>query len=272
MATRSKTTALSNWDEELAKQAQIAAGMEEGVATGQFFSVKAGVLTWNDAPIKGNEMGVIILDSILENTYYDKEYDPTNPSAPHCFAFGRDDKTMSPHKIVVEAGYQQHATCAGCPMNEFGTADKGRGKACKNTRRLSMIPGGTILKDGTFEEADLDTIESAAAGFMKLPVTSVRAYAAYVKTLSATIKRPPFGVFTRVSVVPDPKTQFQITFELLGKVPNELMEVVLRRHKEAQSLIDFPYQLDDEDAAPAKPARRGATAAKPAVKRGARKY
>ena len=44
MATKkTQTTALVKWDEELAKQAEIAAGMEANTGGGQFFSTKGEI-------------------------------------------------------------------------------------------------------------------------------------------------------------------------------------------------------------------------------------
>ncbi len=263
----SKTTAVAKWDEELARQAELAAGMENSTATGQFFGLKSGVLSFNDAPLPNNEMAVIVLDAVLENVYYEGKYDPDSPQSPMCFAFGRDEKTMAPHKIVVEASNQQcgaSGLCSGCEMNEFGTAEVGRGKACRNTRRLAMIPAGT-LENGKFKPfTDEEHFESASIAFMKLPVTSVKGYAAYVKQVAGALKRPPHAIFTKVKVVPDPKSQFKVTFEPLSQVPDDLLGAVMQRHEEAKSVIDFPYTPFEEEEAP--PPRRGAKAAKPASK------
>lgn len=278
MATKAKTTALTTWDEELAKQAEVAAGMEESTASGQFFSTKGGILSWNDAPLPKNQMAVIILDSILENVFYEGAYDPDVPQGPMCFAFGRDDKEMAPHKIVVEAGNQQcgeSGLCAGCDMNEFGSADVGRGKACRNTRRLGMIPAGTFDDTGKFIPIkDLGHYEATSVGFLKLPVMSVKGYAAFVKQVAGGLKRPPHGIITKVSVVPDPKSQFKVVFEAIAKVPDELMGAIMARHEEVKATIDFPYTPNDEEAAPPPPKRGGKSkaAARPPVKRAARKY
>ena len=274
-ATASKTTALVKWDEELAKQAEVAAGMEANTGGGQFFSTKGGILSWQDAPLPNNQMAVVILDSVLENVYYEGRYDPDVPQGPVCFAFGRDEKTMAPHKIVVEAGNQQcgaSGLCAGCEMSEFGTAEVGKGKACRNTRRLGMIPAGTFNAAGKFELIeDEEHFASTAVGFMKLPVTSVKGYASFVKQVAGALRRPPFGIVTKVKVVPDPKSQFKVVFEPIMNLPDELMGAIMQRHEEVKSTIDFPYQPNDEEQAP--PPKRGSRAAqKPAAKRGARKY
>lgn len=273
-ATASKSTALVKWDEELAKQAEIAAGMEANTGGGQFFSTKGGILSWQDAPLPGNQMAVIVLDSILENVYYEGRYDPDVPQRPICFAFGRDEKTMQPHQIVIGASNQQcgaSGQCAGCEMNEFGSAETGRGKACRNTRRLAMIPAGTFNQAGKLELIeDEEHYETTAVGFMKLPVTSVKGYASFVKQVAGALRRPPFGIVTKVKVVPDPKSQFKVVFEPIMNVPDELMGAIMKRHEEAKSTIDFPYQPNDEENAP--PKRGSRAAQKPVGKARGRKY
>jgi len=271
-----KGKAITKWDEELARQAAEAAKVEESTQTGSFFSMKSGVLSFNDSPLPNNEMAVVILDSRLENVFYEGEYDADTPQSPVCFAFGLDEKTMGPHPIVVEAGKQQHDQCAGCPQNEWGSAERGRGKACRNTRRLAMIPAGKFENNGKFKPfTDTKHFEDASVGFMKLPVTSVKGYASFVKQLAGALKRPPHAIFTRVKVVPDPDTQFKVTFEALSQIPNNLLPVIMQRREEVEESIEQPYQLADEDAKPQRP--RGAKKAapkKPAAKKpaGSKKY
>jgi len=237
---KKKGTELANWEQELADQAAVAAKMEEGTAGGTFFSLRGGQLTFNDAPLPGNQMAVVVLDGIMENVYYEGKFDPDNIEGPACFAFGRDLKTMAPHELAVD---KQAATCADCPQNEWGSADTGRGKACANRRRLALIPAGEFnASTGKFEPiTDPDHYATASMAFLKLPVTSVKGYAAVVQQVAAALKRPPHGVFMKFKVVPDPKSQFRVLVEALASVPNELMAVVMQRHEEAAGVIDFPY-------------------------------
>jgi len=263
MATKkSASTAVAKWDEELARQAAAAAAVEESTATGTFFSLKGGILSFNDAPVPGNEMAVIILDGVLENVYYEGAYDPDSVQGPKCFAFGREEKEMKPHTIVIESDNSMSDKCAGCEMNEWGSADTGRGKACRNSRRLAMIPAGNFNDKGKLEVFDDEAFESSAIGFMKLPVTSVKGYAAFVKQVSAALKRPPFAVFTKVKVVPDPSSQFKVLFEPMSQVPDELLGTIFSRVEEAKLSIESPYPAFEEQEAPAP--RRGAKAAAPA--------
>ena len=276
MAGKMKSKALATWDEELAKQAEAAAGMEANVAGGQFFSLKNGTLSFNDAPVPGNQMAVVVLDAVLENVWYEGKYNPEVVNPPTCFAFGRDEREIAPHQAVVDAGQAQAESCAVCPKNEWGTADQGRGKACRNTRRLGLIPAGEINdKTGAFEAfEEVEHFREATVAYLRVPPTSLRGYAAFVKQVAGTLRRPPHGIFTRVRVVPDPKTQIKVTFEPLDQVPDELMATVMARHEEVAKLIEFPYQLADPDAVPAAPARGAQQRGRPATPagRGMRKF
>jgi hypothetical protein len=54
---------------------------------------------------------------------------PMGSEPPTCWSLGGDNAVPSPKAIEA-----QHATCEGCPWDEFGTASKGKGKACKTKR------------------------------------------------------------------------------------------------------------------------------------------
>lgn len=271
---------LATWDEELARHAQEIADNETTSGTGlKTFSTKSGVLSLDEAPMPGNQMAVIILASAYENVYYEGDYDANNPQPPVCFAQALKEVELAPHETVVERGQAQSDACEGCPMNEWGTAERGRGKACKNSRRLVVIPAGSYDRRGelTLIE-DPDHYAGVEAAFLKVPVTSVRGYAAFVKQIAIGLRKPPFAVVTRVALVPDPKNQFAMTFEAVQPITDAaLFETLLARHEEAQqTVLAAPYSLDVREAPEprGKPARgkpvavkgKGAPAAAPAKK------
>jgi len=260
MARKKAGKEIATWDEELAKYAEAAAAAEANAGGGQFFGLKGGILTWQDSPMPDNEIPVIILDSIFENVFFEGDYDPDNPSGPTCFAFARKEDDLAPHEIVVKAEqHQSVGSCEDCEHNEWGSAERGRGKACRNTRRLSMIPAGSFDRNGDLEFIDEPShYENTTMGFMKLPVTSVNGYASFVKQIAGALRRPPFGIITRLRVIPDNKTQFRVLFEPIDNVPVELKDVIMTRVEEARRTIDFPYQLNDDDyEAPAQKSKSG---------------
>lgn len=262
MAKKPQTTAVVDWEKEMEAQAALAAEAQRatGGGGGKFFSTAAGVLSFDGNPMPGSRMVVVVLADINENSYYDGPYDPSTPASPVCFAFNKDEADLEPHTAVDNDPYfeRQHDVCAGCPKNEWGSAATGKGKACKNVARLAMIPAGTFSEkgsgrsravefDGLIDDADHYT--DAEVAYMKLPVMSVKNWASYVKTIAADLKRPPHGVFTEIWLEPDPKSQYKVMFEVVDKVPNELLKIMMDRHVKTQSEIDFPYSPPNTEQA-----------------------
>lgn len=237
--------------ERLAAMAKEASKQEASVASGSFISVKGGKLSFQGNTIKSNELSVVVADSILENCYYPGRYDPENPAPPVCYAFGRDDEDMVPHENSSD---KQAESCKDCPQNKFKTADNGKGKACKNIRRLALLPA---------EPRGAETLSSAEVAYMKVPVTSVKGWASYVRSLDALDKKPPLAFVTTIGVVPDDKTQFKVTFNKEDDLDEDELNAVLDRHEAIAQGIDFPYPEPSEEAPPPKkPAGRSAAAKK----------
>lgn len=256
MAKQGKSTGMIKWDEQLAKEAELAAAQEAKVGGGKFISLKGGIMTFDGAQLPNNQLACVIVDSLFENVMYEGAYDPDNMSPPACFAFGRDEKSLAPHEVVVEANQAVCSDCASCPNNQWGSAEKGKGKACSNRRRLALIAAGSFDSQGRFiPDLDETVMAEAQLAFMKLSPTNTKGWAGYVHQLAQVAKRPPHGVITKIRVVPDPKTQFRVIFEMVENVSNELMGIIMKRREEAQGAIEMPYDLTPAPA-PEPPQRR----------------
>lgn len=250
-----KRTDIINWDEELAKEAMIAADMEQGGGA-KWFSVKSGILSFGGNELPNGEMAVIILGSVLENALYDGPYDEANPAPPVCFAVGTEEATLKPHQLVVDAGTAQGGEdggCASCPMNQFGTANIGKGKACKNQRRLALIPAGKYDERGRLALYDkLEHFEKTPMGLLRVSPSNITAFGTYVRGLTDTMKRPPWAVITRIKVKPDQKTMVVISFDAVQNVPNAWLDVLKKRVQEVRkpNVLDFPMNTEAREAAP----------------------
>lgn len=266
MAVKPKKPAMgvNKWEEELARRAQATSFTEESVSSGgAFLSTRNGRLSFNGGEVPGNKLNVIILGSVLHNAYYKGKFDAKNPAGPVCYAFGvpgpnGEVPDMEPHEKSTEV---QHSACHGCPMNAFGSSDTGRGKACKNIRRLAVIP-----------EDEIDNVEAAQVAYFHIPVTSVKAWSGYIQQISKVLKRPPFAVITEISVTDNDNNQFDVSFKLVSKIDDgDQLAALMAKSDEQAELIAFPYP-PDEPAAPvrgrgkAAPAKFAAPAAKPARK------
>jgi len=261
--TKAAPTSMVKWDAELAKYAAEAAAVTSA-ATGNFISFRGGVISVDKNPVPGNKLECVVTGHVFENAFYGGDFDADNPTPPVCFAFGIKEDDMKPHE---KSSDPQHPQCTGCPQNEWGSADKGNGKACKNIRRLGLIPADAV-ENGTIEEATIL--------YAKTPVTSSKAWDGYVRQVTDTLRRPPFAVVTSITAAPDPKKQFVVSFALSEKIDDsEAFGQLVAKHKQTMKEIDFPYTPMSEEernkprgkkgAAPskyAKPAAKTATAPK----------
>ena len=66
--------------------------------------------------------------------------------------------------------------------------------------------------------------------------------------MAGSLRLPPYGIVTKVTVVPDPKSQFRVNFDALEPLPSDLAHATQQRNKEVSALIDFPYQVAEDEA------------------------
>lgn len=247
-------------------EAQAAKAVAEVPATGgTFLSTKAGILKFGEEVMPGNQVCVIILDAVLENTAYEGKFDENAKAPPICYAFSRleDQATMAPHESMdkfPDYFVPQSETCGACPLNEYGSADTGRGKACQNRARLALLPAGFYSPKRGSRDFDLELFtdpahfKTADIAHLKLPVTSVANYYKFVNDVAASSRRPPHGVIARVFIEPDAKSQFKVHFEMLEVVTDELAEIIMARNEEAMAAKIGGYQPPQEKPPEAKPA------------------
>lgn len=239
----SEDTKMVPWKEKLQEKVK-AQQQQEKAQGGQFISIKSGVMSYGGLPVQGNKADMIVLESIFENAYYPDKYGSSDNTSPACYAFsttGGDD--MAPHP---DAELPQNKTCKTCPQNKYGSADggRGKGKACANRRRLSVISATAA--------ASAEEINNAPTAYLRVPPTSTRFWSSYVQNLLAKTDMPFFASITNVGVVPDPKTTLRCVFTHTAEITDDdLLEALYRRAAAEAQLIDFPYPKSATDSATA---------------------
>lgn len=258
--------ALVKWDAELAKYAEASAAAESG-GSGNFLSMKGGIMAFKGNPLPGNKIEVIVLAFVTENQFYDQdqEYDSDNPQSPICYAFGRPEPApgngraddMVPHEEVPD---KQCEACVDCPHFEWKSAKKGKGKACKEVRRLTMILADSV-------EHGAQGVEDAEEVNLKISVTNTKAWGGYVQQVAA-LKRPPFAVITEIAAFNDPKTQYRLQFKLVEQIKDAaVFAALMARVEESKTKIVAAYPVfDPEDNPPPKRNSRAKPQAKPAAR------
>ncbi len=85
-------------------------------------------------PEKATEIEGVMIFTHRSNGYWSQDYGTGENQAPDCMSM--DGK----QGVVLETG--EIRECEHCPYNQYGTDKQGRGKACKNTRRIYLLLSG----------------------------------------------------------------------------------------------------------------------------------
>lgn len=192
--------------------------------------------------MEGDELEVVIVDFTSTNLFYDSPYDRDNPQSAACFAIGAEPTLMvpSPNSPVKQA-----ETCAACPNNQFGSADNGKGKACKNMRMLALMPSTAL--DDPDEDAPIWT--------MSVPPTSLKAFDGYVSSLANKHRKIPIGVVTRIYQDPN-ETYVAPRFEVVRPLQGDELGTFMTRREEANARLNTEPDVSGYQPPKAKPGRR----------------
>jgi hypothetical protein len=157
-----------------------------GSSSGKRISIRGGVFRMivDGKEIAQNEeraMNIVIVsaNSAVSRTYYEGTYEEGKNIAPTCWS----NDGISPDSKVSEP---QAGKCASCPQNIAGSAEQGKGRACRYSQRLAVtlendlqgdvyqltLPGQSIF--GKAENGKMPLQAYAQfLGSHGLPVTSV---------------------------------------------------------------------------------------------------
>ncbi len=112
----------------------------------------------------GDSVDVVILAFVFNGAFWPKTWQPGQTELPDCSVTGDVDTkyadTASPPYVGAftdltprgkdEETPAQAETCGDCPLNIFGSGANGKGKACKQSYTLAVLPAddptGTIHK------------------------------------------------------------------------------------------------------------------------------
>lgn len=230
----------ANWEAQLAADAAKAKDAESSTGGAQWLSIRGGALSFQGSPIPGSTIEAVVLDTRFENAYFVGGFDPEKFHPPVCFAIAETANALAPGD---DSHDKQSDACDGCPQNAFGTSERGKGKACKNVRRLALLHVDYLKPN-----ADMDRAPIVG---LKVPPTSLTAWAEHVRKLANVFQKPPYCFVTRITVTPDPKVQVRVSFELIEEVKDrKLLGAIFAKRAEAGSLLDARYEWTDDEAQP----------------------
>lgn len=256
MQKRSEPTALEPWEQRMQEQAKEDRAKETlGVAR---ITHQGGVLQVDGKNVEGNQIPLITLDYIFTKEYYEEKFTPGAHATPVCYAFGDSDKGLVAHP---EAPAKQNlkpdgtSPCTGCPHNAFGTADVGRGKACKDTRRLLVI--APLMKDGK-PTVDATYVQRVEKRQISIPPASLKNFGVYLTTLQDLTKYGNLReAVTLVKPQPRAKGGHELTFSFLRALTGEELKMLQPLQAGARDLLASPFPVIEAEKAeePAKPVK-----------------
>ena len=239
-------TSLALVDDELAKEV---ANLKNSISqpSGNRIRVEAtGDFILPDGLNLGNEFQIVVIDFVSRNTFYSGPYNPQNPSPPDCYAIGKDIGAMAPEQ---DSPSLQADKCFSCPLNQFGSGNNGKSKACKNTRELAV----RIVDDQGYDAG-------ATLYTLSLPPTAIRSFDGAVAAVMRSLNGPPLKAILTVSAR-NKGTYAEITFT--DPVPNPDYAQDFARRAEVQDVL---FRKPDFSAYQSQPPARGRAAA-PAARR-----
>lgn len=156
-------------------------------------------------------------------TYYEKGYQSGDSSPPDC---GSSDG-IRPDAWVQN---RQNDVCRTCRWNQFKSAPNGKGKACKDSKRLWIaLP---------------EDIEGTVFA-MGVPVTSLKAMSEYGAMLKSN-GVPPSAVLTRITMVDSEFPELQ--FEYLGVLEQSTLETAMLRNEKKDWSRPTGPMLEDQSS------------------------
>ncbi len=231
------STEVVAWADKMAASAKEVAEME--TAGSNIISIKGGVMQINGDPIPGSSMDVVIVGVVTERRLYTSRYDPDVITLPACYAQSITGVDMAPRD---NSPTPQSETCRTCPKDQFKSAENGRGKACKESRKLLVIPMDNINDPNKAK---------GETGLMSIPITSVKKFwGPYVKGLSAQHSRPPWAVVTTIKASPDNKTILRVEFAMKDLLTEDQLANVFPLVEPAEQSLMEPFDYEAQEEAP----------------------
>lgn len=259
--------ALAVLSQELAQMAQDESA-NVPASSGAFLSVKGKRFTFQDAVLE-DPLQVIIVDHALTNAFYSDGYDPNNPKSPDCWAVGKTEGDLAP---PADLDTKVSDACAGCPNNAFGSAETGRGKACKNGRILAVL-----ILDADVRKITEKTIAEAQLAYIRISPTALKPFNGFLKRITGQLSKPLFAVVTALRFDENMEQPVLIP-DFVGELTDEgAIRAIMRKREELQEelLAGYPKREASEERprargkraapAPAKkvPAKRGKSKEEP---------
>lgn len=196
--------------------------------SGFTISTKGKTFTLPDGTSNPGPMKCVIVDWTSANLYFEGIYNPKDPKPPVCWAIGDKPKELEPSDKCPK---RQHDVCKGCEKNDWGSDPQGgRGKACKNTRRLLVAP--------------ISADENFSGWVLVVSPTGLKHFDKYVNTL-ADLDKHPIEIVTEIAF--EPQEAFPtLRFKPAGE--NDNLALMWKIKEAGQEILHMEPNVEDEAA------------------------
>lgn len=196
-------------------------------------SVKGKMFTLPGQQPRPGPLHCVILDYIWALMHYPGAYNAKKAQDPNCFAIGREKPELGLMRPDDSSPEKQGEDCRRCPKNQWKSDPKGgNGKACKNQRRLLIVP----------RDAD----PNAQPYTIYVSPTALKNFDAYVRELSSVHGLDPIQAVTALDFNPSAAYPM-LTFAFVDKHANlNTMWGLKERYKSmTEHIIELKHDIDE---------------------------
>jgi hypothetical protein len=248
------TAALEPYEEEMAAEAKNERSQETlGIPR---ISTKGGTFKIDNNDI-GKKIKLAVVDFIYEKAYYSGAFDPSTPATPDCYAFARPQvgekpgetearmvaHEAAPNKQNLAGGSKPgESPCRGCKWNEFETAEVGRGKRCKDVRRVLVLSprldlaGKPVVDDSVVAKAEVRQLS--------FPPASLKWWSAYYGSLGELTRTGNIReAIMEVEIINLPSGGHGLKPTFAGQVTKEGLKAISELRKAREGALTQPYPV-----------------------------
>lgn len=158
---------------------------------------------------EGTELNVVMMGASPEHgvgkVFYMGDYEPDSTAPPDC---------SSADGVKPDAWIQdpQNPDCATCPNNAWGSGKRGKGKACRDVKRIYVVPAQNVLDKDIFQ--------------IQVPPASLKRLSNYVRELAKHGVAPQYVATT---IYFEDAEYPIINFKFAGFLDEEQVKIVEER-------------------------------------------
>ena len=205
----SENKAMMSIQEQIKKQV---AALQESMSEKTITVARSGKFQVGPVESESDTIDVVILGFVHNAAFWEKAWTPGQSAIPDCAATGEmnmqyAERPKPPMVATFDAlepragaddQQPQAENCGECPNNVFGTGMGGKGKACKNTYTMAVLPAGD-------PKGDIHKARISASGlkFFNNYLKSLASLGLPWYAVQTTLKTEPAGSGWTIKVLSD---------------------------------------------------------------------